>query len=69
MVIFMYKVCYVKSKVKDSSFAFPKALGMNVIELEEPEQIDETLKGLVADNTDVIFLSKEIAGFSRRYYY
>lgn len=58
------KMSWIKLQNDKTSFNIPKSLGFPVIELQEPEKTDETIKELIEDKYDTIVLSNEIAGFS-----
>ena len=54
----------IKSNNDKKSFEVAKSLGMNVVELEKNEDIDEVIKRLIDKKSTKIVLSNEIAGFS-----
>lgn len=58
------KVSLIKSNKDKHSFNFAKSIGMNVIELEQNEEVDNVIEELVNDEYKSIILSNEIAGFS-----
>lgn len=66
------KVSYIKSKNDLESFKIPKILGINVVELENVEKVDENINELVNKKYNTIVLSNEVAGFSesiiKKYY-
>ena len=58
------KISYIKFKGDNRSFKLAKGIGMDVFEIEEPEQIDEELKILKNQNYDTIVITNELASFS-----
>lgn len=62
MVITM-KIGIIKTKT-DTRFQYLKVFGANIIELDDPEKIDDTIKKLHQDNYSTILISNEIASFS-----
>ena len=60
------KVSFLKYKDDTSSYKIPKGLGMDVFEIENPEQIDNKLEELKNNNYTTIFIPSELASFSER---
>lgn len=58
------RVSCIKFKHDLESFRFFKGMGIEVYELEDPEQTDVKIHELVENHCNTIFLSNEIAGFS-----
>lgn len=58
------KISYIKFKNDNSSFKFVKVLGMDIFEIEEPEQIDNKIKELRQNKYDTIVITNELASFS-----
>ncbi len=58
------KISWIKQENDNKNFAIAEKLGMNVYRLNNPEDVDETMKNLVNNNYNTIVLSNEIAGFS-----
>ena len=58
------KSVFIKYCKDKESFNFFKAMGANVIELENPEEIDKNIEKLYKNNCKRIILTNEIAGFS-----
>ena len=58
------KISWIKQKGDEKNFKVVQNLGMNVVELENPENIDKELNRLINNNYNTIFLSSDIAGFS-----
>lgn len=58
------KISWIKQEKDNQNFAIAERLGMPVHRLNNPEEIDRTMKELVSQNYDTIVLSNEIAGFS-----
>lgn len=62
MVINM-KISFIKYE-KENNFIIPKAFGINVEEIKEPEQVDEKIKQLKEEKYTTIIISNELASFS-----
>ncbi len=60
------KVSFLKYKDDISSYKIPKGLGMDVFEIEKPEQIDNKLEELKNNNYTTIFIPSDLASFSEK---
>lgn len=58
------KISFVKYE-KESNYKIPKLLGMKVEEIQEPEEIDETIKNLKKEKYTTIVIPNELASFSQ----
>lgn len=58
------KISLIKSKNDKQSFNLAKGLGLNVVELEENEEIDDKIKKLISKHYTNIIITNEVAGFS-----
>ena len=58
------KISCIKYSKDNNSFSFFKAIGANVVELDDLEKTDEELKKLVENKYKTIFISNEVASFS-----
>lgn len=58
------KISWIKQEKDNRNFQVAEKLGMNVYRLENPEEVDNTIKKLINENCSTIILSNEIAGFS-----
>ena len=58
------KISWIKEEKDNKNFSIAERLGMEVIRLNNPEEVDKTMKELVDQNYKTIVLSNEIAGFS-----
>ena len=58
------KMVWIKRENDDRNFRIQEKLGLKVIDLENPEDIDEKIKELIKDKYRTIFLSNDIASFS-----
>ena len=58
------KVSWIKTKDDEKSFKVFQNLGFDVYALEEPEETDKKIGGLIKDDCKIIILSNEIASFS-----
>lgn len=58
------KISFVKYE-KESNYQIPKILGMKVKEIEEPEEIDTTIKKLKEEKYTTIIIPNELASFSQ----
>lgn len=59
------KISWVKYKQDEDSFRIPKNLGLDVVEIEDLEKTDETLKQLLDEHYNTIIVSNQVAGFSQ----
>lgn len=57
-------ISWIKSSKDEMSFKTIKNLGFHVVELENLEKTDETIKGLIENQYNTIIISNEVAGFS-----
>ena len=58
------RISCIKYTKDNNSFSFLKAIGANVVELEDLEKTDEELKKIVENEYKTIFISNEVASFS-----
>ena len=58
------RISLIKSKKDVQSFNLAKSFGMNVVELEENEEIDEKISELISNDCTNIIITNEVAGFS-----
>ena len=58
------KISWIRTKDDKNSFRIFENLGFNVINIEEPENTDKTIKELINNDCKTIILSNEIASFS-----
>jgi len=58
------RISCIKYSKDNNSFSFLKAIGANVIVLEDLEKTDEELEKLIDDKYKTIFVSNEVACFS-----
>lgn len=58
------KISFIKSKSDLEKFKIANALGMDVYEITDLENVDNKINELIANNFNTIILSKEISGFS-----
>lgn len=58
------KISWLKLSTDKNSFRFFKNIGLDVYELEEPEDTDIKIKELVNNQYHTIVISNELAGFS-----
>lgn len=63
MEVFVRISCIKYSK-DNNSFSFFKAIGANIIELEDLENTDKELEKLIENNYKTIFISNDVASFS-----
>lgn len=57
-------ISLIKSNKDRGSFNVARRFGMNVIELERNEDVDNAIKKLIENNCTNIVISNEVAGFS-----
>ncbi len=60
------KVSFLKYKNDTLSYKIPKGLGMDVFEIENPEQIDNKIEELKNKKYTTIFMPSELASFSEK---
>lgn len=58
------KISCIKYSKDNNSFSFFKAIGANVVELDDLEKTDEELERLISEKYKTIFISNEVASFS-----
>lgn len=58
------KISWLKLKEDKNSFKIFKNIGLDVYEIEEPEDTDTKIKELVNNQYNTIVISNELAGFS-----
>lgn len=58
------KLSYIKYKKDKETFKIPQRLGMNVFEIEEPEEIDKQIKILKDEKYNAIVIPNDLASFS-----
>lgn len=58
------KISYIKYKNDKKSFMIPKALGFEVLEIDEPDDIDKKIEELKEKKYTSIIISNELASFS-----
>ena len=57
------KISFIKYE-KGNDFKIPKLFGVNVEEIKEPEQIDETIEELKKQKYTTVIIPNELASFS-----
>ncbi len=60
------KISFLKYKEDKENYKIPKSFGMDVFELETPEQIDSKIEELRKNNYTTIFIPNELASFSEK---
>ncbi len=60
------KISFLKYKNDKESYKIPKGFGMDVFEIENPEQIDSKIEELKNKNYTTIFIPSELASFSEK---
>ena len=58
------KISWIKQEKDKKNFTIAEKLGMEVYNLNDPEEVDKTINKLVDENYNTIILSNELAGFS-----
>lgn len=58
------KISWIKQEKDNRNFMIAERLGMDVYRLQNPDEVDQTMKDLIKQNCHTIILSNEIAGFS-----
>ena len=61
------KISFIKYKTKEI-YRIPKAIGLNVEELKEPEEIDNKIQELKEQKYTTIIIPNELASFSEKIY-
>ena len=58
------KFSWIKYEKDNENFRIPERLGLDVLRLNNPEQVDLKINELIQNRYDTIILSNEIASFS-----
>lgn len=58
------KISWIKKDDDNKNFYMAEKLGMHVLRLNNPEEIDRTIKDLISQEYKMIVVSNEMAGFS-----
>jgi len=58
------KISWLKYAADDKSFKMFKGLGLDVFDIDNPEDTDKKIKELINKNYGTIVVSNELAGFS-----
>ncbi|MBR3133064.1 MAG: hypothetical protein IKG42_03210 [Clostridia bacterium] len=58
------KVSWIKSSKDSDSFNLMKNMGFRVVELDDLDEVDDKIKGLIGENYNTFFVTNEVAGFS-----
>lgn len=58
------KISWLKLKQDENSFKIFKNIGLDVYDVEEPEDTDKRIQDLVKKQYNTIIISNELAGFS-----
>ena len=58
------KISWIKQEKDNRNFMIAERLGMDVYRLQNPDEVDQTMKDIIKQNWHTIILSNEIAGFS-----
>ena len=59
------KISFIKTRNDKNSYKMAKNFGMDVFEIQEPEQIDEKIEELKIKNYNTIIITNELASFSQ----
>ena len=59
------KISFIKYE-KSEKYKIPQLLGMNIVEIRDPEQIDEKIEELKKQNYTSIVIPSELASFSEK---
>ena len=60
------KVSWIKLAGDKKNFRFPEMMGFDVFVLKVPEDADNKIDELIAQNYNTIIISKDLAGFSEK---
>ncbi len=67
------KISFIKDKNDQKNYKIPQAFGMDIYEIENPEEIDKKIEELKEKKYTTIFIPNELASFSediiKRYVY
>ena len=58
------RISYIKFKDDNTSYKFVEKIGMDVFEIDDPEEIDNKIENLKNHQYDTIVISNELASFS-----
>ena len=59
------KISFIKYEKDNKDFNIPKLIGMNVIEIHEPEEVDFKIEELRKQKYTTVVISNELASFSQ----
>ena len=62
------KISFIKYKKEKKDYLIPKAFGINVEELKNPEELDDKIEELKKQNYTTIIIQSELASFSEKIY-
>ena len=60
------KISFIKYEKEEKNYLIPKAFGINVEELKNPEEIDNKIEELKRKNYTTIIIPNELASFSEK---
>lgn len=60
------KISFIKYEQDDRNYKIPQLLGMNLVKLKEPEELDNTIEMLRKQNYNTIIIPNELASFSEK---
>lgn len=62
------KISFIKYEKEKKDYLIPKAFGINVEELKNPEELDDKIEELKKQNYTTIIIQSELASFSEKIY-
>lgn len=60
------KISFIKIKQDSSFYLIPRAMGMDIYEINEPEEIDQKIDELKQNEYKTIVIPNELASFSEK---
>lgn len=60
------KISFIKTKQDSQFYLIPRAMGMDIYEINEPEEIDKKIEELKQNECKTIVIPDELASFSEK---
>lgn len=60
------KISFIKYEKDNRNYKIPQLLGINLVKIKEPEELDNTIEMLRKQNYNTIIIPNELASFSEK---
>lgn len=60
------KISFIKYEKDNRNYKIPQLLGINLVKIKEPEELDDTIEMLKKQNYNTIIIPNELASFSEK---